>query len=740
VPWTKVADNAGVGFLNSVFRKGPPLKVLRRLAQGPVCWLAFAGLALLFSPRSSAPLAAQSLTDFHLQWAWSVGGSGIGFEGLEVVDLDGNGRGEILVAADPGEYGGYWYLLEHREGELVQTFSSLPRKDGLVGLASGREAGRTRIVAAGRSSLTVYDGATRRELASLPTVSLYNEALAVGDVDGDSILDAVLCDATDLYIYELLLGTVQTKYGFGCTDLAIGQTDADPQLEIVLTGNPLGGFVLDGESLTVDWADLGGFGIDLCLGDFDGDGSDEVASVDEWGGGIRVQDPETGGLLWEGAAGATVLAAANLDGEPGSELLWAEWTSGGIHVLDGATPVELGTIESPDGGATKIAVGDTDADGISDVLWGAGKYSSSVERLYLARSDSTTPQAHTEDWNGPFFGTAVGDFLGDGSLEVATATAYSDSGYGDAVALVLDFATGALLRAAPPGWGGASLSYIRGVASGQTDADPELEVCFISGDGVGCYDGADFAEQWWVLLPNPGQTLRLGELDGDPFPEVAVGTDEAFVYALEGESGWLNWRTPPVVPAYPGNYVLRFLDVLGDARPEVLASSANGPDTPIRTFDATSGLLATAPWSTDHRSMNPAPAGSPPQELLVGRSNGDIAPFDPVTGATGASIAQFSDPVLAFGFADFNRDGTLDIAALLEDHFVVHNGETGLTLYVSPYIGEVASWADSFQVGDFDGNGVPEIVIATRVGVALFEAPLIVLFADGFESGDTSNW
>jgi hypothetical protein len=42
--------------------------------------------------------------------------------------------------------------------------------------------------------------------------------------------------------------------------------------------------------------------------------------------------------------------------------------------------------------------------------------------------------------------------------------------------------------------------------------------------------------------------------------------------------------------------------------------------------------------------------------------------------------------------------------------------------------------------GDFDGNRVPEILIATQDGIAHFEAPLWVLFADGFGSGDTSNW
>ncbi len=679
-------------------------------------------------------------TEFHLGWAWSVAGEGIGLRGLEVGDLDGDGRSEILVAADPGPEDGYWYLLEHQDGALVQTYSSLPRADALVGLASGLEAGRARIVAAGHSSLTVYDGATRRELASFPTVSLGNEALAVGDVDGDGVLDAVVCDSTDLYVYELLLGTVRIKYGFGCEELAIGQTDADLPLEIALAGNPAGGFILDGASLTVDWAEPSGFGGLPCLSDFDADGHDEVASLVA-GGGIRVQDPETGDLLWEAPAdGAFALAAANLDAEPGSELLWSAVQWGPIHVLDGATPAELRTIESPEYGVMRIAAGDTDADGLPNILWATGYSSSGPDYLYVGRSDTGTVEARTDDWRGPFFGIGVGDFLGDGSFEVATAAHQRESGYSGGAPLVLSFATGRLKRAASPEWGGQPTNYFLGVTSAQLDADAQLELCLYSDNGVGCFDGGDFSEQWWVPLPGWKDTIAIGELEGDGYPEVLVGSREALVYAFEGENGWFKWRTPPAVPTYPGIYRLSFLDILGDVRPEVLASAARGPDSRVWAFDAGSGLVVSGPWTTDVHSMTPAPSTGPPSQLLLGRSNGEIVSFNMKTGAVGAAIATFPGPVLAFGFADFDRDGTLDVAALLEDHFEVQDGESGLTLYIGPHLGSYGVQAESFLVGDFDGNTVPEILIGTESGVALFKAPLFVLFADGFESGDTSNW
>ncbi len=678
--------------------------------------------------------------EFHLRWTWSVAGNAIGYKGLEVVDLDYDGSAEILVAADPWESGGYWYILERQGDSLVQAFSSLPRADGVMGVATGVDSGGMRIVVAGTSSLSVYDGATRRELASFPASSNAQETLAVGDVDADGVLDAVVCDAANLYVYELLLGTVRTKFGFGCVDIAIGQTDADPQLEIAIAGNAAGGFILDGSSLLVDWADVRGFRYRVCLGDFDADGRDEVASGVPESEGLRVQDPTTGALLWEELSGeVAALAAANLDAEPGSELLWGEGQWGSVHLLDGATSAELRSITNPEHGVTAVAVGDTNADGVADVVWGAGWTSSGPDFLYVASSDSTIFEARTEDWRAPFTGLGVGDFLGDGSLEVATASSISETFYGG-VPLVLSFESGRLLRHAPGGSPDTFGARVEGVVAGQLDADPQLELCLAGDFWLGCYDGANFAEQWQVSLPNRVYTMRIGELDGDPSPELAAGTDEALVYAFEAESGWLKWRTPEPQFSFPPIDRIRLLDLSGDTRQEVVASAARGTDTSLTTFDGGSGLVAAGPWSTDVLSLNVLPASVVPEPLLVGRSDGGLASFDPLTGGVGATIASFPQGIAAFGFADFNRDGTLDIAALLENHFEIQDGETGVTLFTSPYLGYLVGAAESFLVGDFDGNTVPEILVATGAGLALFEAPLFAIFTDGFESGDTSNW
>lgn len=699
---------------------------------------ALAVLAVLWCSLPAAPLTAQPLTNFHLQWVWTVGGSGIGGGGLEIVDLFGDGNAEILATSSASSEGGYWYTLQHDGSELQQTYSSLPREDGLVGVAAANEAGVPRIVVAGRRTVSLYDGASKRELATFPTISNLNLAVAAGDLDGNGILDAVVCDDSNLYIYELLTGSVRIRYGFGCRDIAVGQTDGDPQLELALAGNPSGGFVLDGSSLDVEWADLRGFGENVDLADFDGDGRDEVAAAPTYTSGLRVLDPETGMQLWETqAVSVDALAGANLDAEPGAELVWIDQGSGSVHVLDGATAQELRQIQNPTDGATRIALGDTDQDGILDIAWGSAAMTGDGMHLFVARGDSLAVTARSLDWGGHCGAAAVGDFLGDGSRELAGASRSSDY-FGGGIGFVLDLSSGRLRRSAPQDFPGGGWTQVQGFTAAQLDGDAQLEYCLIGGESLGCFDGASFAEQWRLQLPRIPRVVIARELDGEGAEEVLVATDGRYIHAFEGESGGQKWRSPELDVVYPGFDRIATLD-LGGTYPAVVAGSAWG-DAGLTTYAADSGAVSAGPWDTSLRSFAPSPDLGPPQSLVLGREDGAVLLFEPLSGTEGAVLATFPETVEDFAFADFDRDGTLDVAALLPQRLEIQDGETGQTMWTSPYLGALNDIKGPLLVGDLDGDSVPELLIGTYYGFALFEGPLFSVFTDGFESGDTSNW
>lgn len=708
----------------------------------PILCLAFAWLQLAAQLSSPAPIAAQDLTDFHLAWIWSVPGANIGSAGLFVVDFDGDGDAEVLATSRALGAGGYWNLFERRGSELVTTYSSLPFEDGIVSLSSARVGARSFLVVTGHSSIQLFDGASRSPFASFPLLSSEPRAAAAADFDQDGTLDLAVCHDDDLYVYELSAGSARVKYGFGCSSVLIGQTDGDPQLEIALSGNPTGGFLLDGAKLTVDWADVRGFGSHFALGDFDADGRDEVASVIENDAGVRVQDPETGALLWQNSSTSVEgVAAGFFDAEPGAELVVALGPSGALHLLDGVSPAEIRVIASPAPIAGALAVGDADSDGVADILWSAGDWGTTGERLYLASSPSVAPSATSRALRGPFRGLEVGDFQGGGTIELATSSTFSHGDQGG-VAMIFSLENGSLLRSAAlplpetPGEG-----YVSSLDSGQLDGDLQLELCLGANVAIRCMDGADFTAQWTALLPSDTLTtvLRLAQIDGDPVPEVLAGAGRR-ILAFEGENGLPKWTGPYVAPDTARISQVDMAELDGDASPEIVVGSSGWGAYIAVSDDAGSGVAG--PLISAHSSMLTLPGeGGNPSVVWISRfDNGSILPFDPLTGLEGPVLTTLGGAATAFSFADVNRDGLSDVVAVLGMKLQVEDGSTGQIIWESPYLEPAYNVAEPLLVGDFDHDSVPEILLATRDGVLKFEAPLLAIFVDGFESGDTSSW
>lgn len=707
-------------------------------------------LLLSGSEASASRSGADELEDFHRKWAWSVSGEEIGYAGLEIADLDGDGTAEILATADASPYAsrGYWYQLVD-EGGLVQTWSSLPVEQGLRALRLGGSGEERRIVVATSNSVEVYDALTKARLSTFSTQSTDVRALAVADLDGDSTLEAVVCDSKNLYVHDLSSGTAEAvRYGFGCTEIVVGQTDVDAPREIAIAGNTTGGFVLDGVTLAVDWGDVRGFGNRLRLADLDGDGRDDVISTIENWEGIRAQDPDTGLTLWEDPLQEVVaIQVADVDPTPGPEVLWGEGQWGDIHVLRGSTGTQLWSILNPNHGVTAIGTGDIDGDGVVEILWGAGHTTSGADNLYVAGSDTRVVETQTDDLRGPLAGFAVADVDGEGTLELATASRASDSWYGPGVIFELSYDQGRVVRTAPQVWPGSFGLEIPRLVAVQLDADAAFELCVVGGTydfgSAGCYDGESFAEEWRLDLPRAATTLAFGELDEDPIPEILVGADGGYVYAFEGETGWLKWRTPD--PQGPQNGFNRVLvtDLNGDELPEVIAGFGYQAsyDGELTTFAAVDGARLAGPWTEPLTSMALRPlVPGPGNQLLLGNTDGSIVPIDPLTGNTGPPLALFPERVEAFAVGDFNRDGVADIAAAGGGHLRVHDGAGGAIVWTSPFLGDWAGQEEALLVGDFDGDSIPELVVGTGVGATVFESPLFVLLSDGFESGDTSAW
>ena len=121
-------------------------------------------------------------------------------------------------------------------------------------------------------------------------------------------------------------------------------------------------------------------------------------------------------------------------------------------------------------------------------------------------------------------------------------------------------------------------------------------------------------------------------------------------------------------------------------------------------------------------------------------ASGNVATLDPLSGQPGPSLASLGARIETLRVADTTRDGSPDLHAIVGRHLVVYDLAQGLVAWTSPFLGRRSGEYDTLWIGNFDADAAPELAVNIQSGFAIFESPLFALFADGFESGDTSAW
>jgi hypothetical protein len=546
------------------------------------------GLLLCALLLGSSP--ARSATEAGASWAYTNFGSGIGTSGL-VLARNGAFR-EMYMGGTVNIFGAndYWYVLRYstttQQYEQIFTSELMPSK--IVRIATGQLVGngRTQIAVALESGeIHLYDQITRGILPALSVPSGVT-SMAIHDLDGDGIDEIIATTSAALYVYSgagAFLWSVNQVSG---TDLAVGQMDDDPSLEIAATD----GKVVDVETQTVQWAFASGFGIRVRAGDIDGDGRDELIVAEAWTA-VRAYDVDTKLEKWTISTPQDIGAIGLVDTDCDAELdvLIGDGQWGSIRAYDGASRALKWEINNPEHGVTWIEFGDVDGDGNEEVVWGAGATYTGPDRLFFGDPVTETVEWQSLDLSGPFLGPELGDVDGDGEPELVFVTRYSDSQYSGPRIVVLDGKTLRLRAMSDPI---PNITPIPSLLLRNLDGDPSMEIVLAGGapyDGVvQVYDFTapdTFTLSWTNAVKPFGSwffSVETGDADGDGDPEILIGggrahtgADGTFLYVYDPSSGALEW-TSPQLGAYWDNVQDVAIVGGGTGAPDLLGIVAGG--------------------------------------------------------------------------------------------------------------------------------------------------------------------
>ncbi|MBP9146039.1 MAG: hypothetical protein KBI44_16295 [Thermoanaerobaculia bacterium] len=659
------------------------------------------------------------------------------------MELDGDPGVEIFVTAHGA---GQWidrldvlYQLED-DGAIRQSWSSLPFPDQIARIRAIDFGGETVVAIATETGLTLLDPVSKQlilEIAGLGT-SLRDFLLA--DVNADGALDLVLCEWNDLVVLDFAtLTPVPGLPPTNCQSLEAANADLDANLEILTAG-----MVLDGATLDVDWSSETGAGSYARFVDLDRDGIAEVVGRDPDSYGVRAWNVVSGKVFWVLPELDDVLSIAGglvVIGGHDSVLLARRSQGEALVALDAASGEVRLSIPGDIDRAWHVISADSDGDGTDEALVGWIGHYEGFAHLDAIELNAGMDTRSTGGQSGPFAGLDIADVDRDGRVEAVTTSRFSGApAYASqAMVIALDERDPLVLVS---GWFPQELLATVVIAA-QLDEDPQLEICFAGGADAFCFDSQTLEEHWRLHFPWYSKISSIAEVDieDDGQVELLFGSREGFVFAIDGPTGFLKWRSPdsgysPAVSQlfvgnvgiWPGDEIVAFVPFLYDGLVSVMDRV-----TGAYLWGPVQMLVSVTTMAVGQLDEDAE------QEILLGNYDGSVAALDLGTGTLLPPIANFGDTVETLLVGEFDAVPGPEILAWAGGRLHLRRPGASEDLWTSPFLGNPAT-QQSLAFGNLDRDLSWELAATAGSTFVVFELPSPGPFADGFEAGDTDRW
>jgi hypothetical protein len=632
--------------------------------------------------------------------------------GVAIGDVDGDGRPDLAVACSAANTAGVVSVLRNQAtagsldagsfaakvdftagiGTRVVAIGDLDG-DGRPDLATANyglsSSGRNSTVSVLRNTMTAAGVLSSASFA--PSVDFATQqgsmALALGDLDGDGLLDLAVQSAYSLSYLSVFRNTA-TAGSFTTSSLAtrvdvssavsatptlvIGDLDGDGKPELATGSTSVNSVSVfrnqatAGDLTTTSFATkvdfIAGYAIrSLAIGDVDGDGKPDLATIGLASGG-----------------GSTTRIASVLRNQA---------TAGTITSTSFAPRVNFATIVV----ARALVIGDFDGDGKPDLATTNTGASGGVGTVSVLRQTVPLRVASLSPTSGPI-GTSV-TITGTGFSATAAQNVVF---FGATRAAVTAASPTSLTVTVPPG---ATYQYPTVTSLPQACTVAAAQPFAVTLDGA-----VNFAAEAPL---STGQTLvAVGDLDGDGLPDLATASlsnSSIVVFRNVGRAGAPAFGNPVSCGVNGAPWSLAIGDVDGDGKPDLaVATGTSGTGTVVVLRNvATVGSFTTSSFSSQVSLIT----GAAPRAVAIGDLDGDGRPELAVANSGSASVSVFRNMTVPGSLATSGFATKVDFA-------------TGTT-------------PQAVAIGDLDGDGRPDLAVANSgsASVSVFSNVASVLTA-----------